>query len=74
MTPSTAPTVLNAADEVAVAAFLAGEIPFTGIAAVIESTLEEMPGQPVTHFEALFAADAEARRRATILAKELAPA
>jgi 1-deoxy-D-xylulose-5-phosphate reductoisomerase len=70
----TAPTVLNAADEVAVAAFLAGEIPFTGIAAVIERTLEEMPGQPVTHFEDLFDADAEARRRAAVLAKELAPA
>src|SRR4051794_11363029 len=70
----TAPTVLNAADEVAVAAFLAGEIPFTGIPAVIERTLEEMPGQPVTHFDDLFAADAEARRRAATLAKELAPA
>jgi 1-deoxy-D-xylulose-5-phosphate reductoisomerase len=70
----TAPTVLNAADEVAVAAFLAGEIPFTGIAAVIERTLEEMPGQPVTHFDDLFAADGEARRRAATLAKELAPA
>jgi 1-deoxy-D-xylulose-5-phosphate reductoisomerase len=70
----TAPTVLNAADEVAVAAFLGGEIPFTGIAAVIERTLEEMPGRPVTHFEDLFAADAEARRRAATFAKELAPA
>jgi 1-deoxy-D-xylulose-5-phosphate reductoisomerase len=70
----TAPTVLNAADEVAVAAFLAGEIPFTGIAAVIERTLEEMPGQPVTHFDDLFAADAEARRRAATLAKEMTPA
>jgi 1-deoxy-D-xylulose-5-phosphate reductoisomerase len=70
----TAPTVLNAADEVAVAAFLAGGIPFTGIAAVIERTLEEMPGQPVTHFDDLFAADAEARRRAGALAKEMAPA
>ena len=39
----TAPCVLNAADEVAVAAFLAGQIPFTGIAAVIERVLEEMP-------------------------------
>jgi 1-deoxy-D-xylulose-5-phosphate reductoisomerase len=70
----TAPTVLNAADEVAVAAFLAGEIPFTGIATVIERTLGEMPGQPVTHFEDLFDADAEARRRAAALAKELTPA
>jgi 1-deoxy-D-xylulose-5-phosphate reductoisomerase len=70
----TAPTVLNAADEVAVAAFLAGEIPFTGIAAVIERTLDAMPGQPVTHFEDIFATDAEARRRAAALAKELTPA
>jgi 1-deoxy-D-xylulose-5-phosphate reductoisomerase len=70
----TAPTVLNAADEVAVAAFLVGAIPFTGIPAVIERTLEEMPGRPVTHFDDLFAADGEARRRAAALAKELAPA
>jgi 1-deoxy-D-xylulose-5-phosphate reductoisomerase len=70
----TAPTVLNAADEVAVAAFLAGEIPFTGIAAVIERTLEAMPGRPVTHFDDLFATDAEARRRAAGLAEELTPA
>ncbi len=73
-TGGTAPTVLNAADEVAVAAFLAGEIPFTGIAAVIDRTLEAMPGRPVTHFDDLFAADAEARRRAGALAKELTPA
>jgi 1-deoxy-D-xylulose-5-phosphate reductoisomerase len=59
----TAPCVLNAADEVAVAAFLAGRIPFTGIAAVIERVLEEMPAQPLSHFDDLFAADAEARRR-----------
>ena len=73
-TGGTAPTVLNAADEVAVAAFLGGEIPFTGIAAVIERTLEEMPGEPVTHFDDLFAADVEARRRAATFAEELAPA
>jgi 1-deoxy-D-xylulose-5-phosphate reductoisomerase len=59
----TAPTVLNAADEVAVAAFLEERIPFTGIAAVIERVLEEMPAAPVGHFEDLFAADAEARER-----------
>ena len=59
----TAPTVLNAADEIAVAAFLDERIPFTGIAAVIERVLEEMPAAPVGHFDDLFAADAEARRR-----------
>lgn len=70
----TAPCVLNAADEVAVAAFLAGEIPFTGIAAVIERVLEEMPAQPVTHFDDLFAADAEARRRSEDQVRGLMPA
>lgn len=59
----TAPCVLNAADEVAVAAFLDERIPFTGIAAVIERVLEEMPARPVGHFDDLFAADAEARER-----------
>jgi 1-deoxy-D-xylulose-5-phosphate reductoisomerase len=58
----TAPCVLNAADEVAVAAFLAGRIGFTAIPAAIERVLEEMPARPVTHFDELFAADAEARR------------
>ena len=58
-----APCVLNAADEVAVGAFLEGRIPFTAIAAAVEGTLAEMPAQPVTHFEDLFALDAEARRR-----------
>ena len=70
----TAPCVLNAADEVAVAAFLAGEIPFTGIAAVIERVLEEMPSQPVTHFDDLFAADAEARQRSEEQVRGLMPA
>ncbi len=70
----TAPTVLNAADEVAVAAFLGELIPFTGIAAVIERCLEQMPAQPVTHFEDLFATDAEARERAAEAARELTPA
>ncbi len=59
----TAPCVLNAADEVAVAAFLAERIPFTAIPAAIERVLEEMPAQPVSHFDDLFAADAEARER-----------
>jgi 1-deoxy-D-xylulose-5-phosphate reductoisomerase len=59
----TAPCVLNAANEVAVHAFLDGRIPFTAIAAAVEGALEEMPAAPVTHFENLFAVDAEARRR-----------
>ena len=70
----TAPCVLNAADEVAVAAFLAGRIPFTGIAAVIERVLEEMPPRPLTHFDDLFAADAEARERSEEQVRGLMPA
>jgi len=58
-----APCVLNAADEVAVAAFLEGRIGFAAIAEAIERVLGEMPAAPVTHFEELFAIDAEARRR-----------
>jgi 1-deoxy-D-xylulose-5-phosphate reductoisomerase len=60
----TAPCVLNAADEVAVAAFLEGKIGFEAIGAAIERVLEEMPAVPLTHFEDLFAVDAEARRHA----------
>jgi 1-deoxy-D-xylulose-5-phosphate reductoisomerase len=70
----TAPCVLNAADEVAVAAFLDGRIPFTGIAAVIERVLEEMPARPVSHFDDLFAADAEARQRSEDQVRGLTPA
>jgi 1-deoxy-D-xylulose-5-phosphate reductoisomerase len=59
----TAPCVLNAADEVAVAAFLAGKIGFTSIARVIGGVLAAMPAATPTHFEDLFAIDSEARRR-----------
>jgi 1-deoxy-D-xylulose-5-phosphate reductoisomerase len=60
----TAPCVLNAANEVAVHAFLAGELPFLGIAEVIERTLDALPTAPVGHFSDLYRADAEARERA----------
>jgi 1-deoxy-D-xylulose-5-phosphate reductoisomerase len=57
----TAPCVLNAANEVAVAAFLDGRIPFTAIPEVVEGTLDELPARVPSHFEDLFAADARAR-------------
>jgi 1-deoxy-D-xylulose-5-phosphate reductoisomerase len=57
----TAPCVLNAANEVAVHAFLAGDLEFAAIARVIESTLAELPARPVGHFSELYKADAEAR-------------
>ena len=70
----TAPCVLNAADEVAVEAFLAGRIPFTGIPEVIDRTLEAIPGARVRSFEDLFAADAAARGQARGLIEGLAVA
>jgi 1-deoxy-D-xylulose-5-phosphate reductoisomerase len=60
----TAPCVLNAANEIAVGAFLDGELSFTGIAEVIERTLAELPAEPVRHFSDLYRADAAARARA----------
>ena len=61
----TAPCVLNAANEVAVHAFLGGRLSFTGIADVIDATLQEMPGGPVRAFESLFEADRAARELAS---------
>ena len=58
----TAPCTLNAANEVAVHAFLADRLRFLDIAAVIEETLDELPGGPVHSFDSLAAADREARR------------
>ncbi len=60
----TAPCVLNAANEIAVHAFLNGELPFLGIAEVIEQTLAALPERPVRHFSDLYKADAEARDHA----------
>jgi 1-deoxy-D-xylulose-5-phosphate reductoisomerase len=57
----TAPCVLNAANEIAVHAFLGGRLAFSGIPAVIDATLQEMPGEPVRAFESLFEADRAAR-------------
>ncbi len=68
----TAPCALNAADEVAVAAFLDGEIAFTAIADVIAGTLDEMGSSPVTHFDDLFACDARAREVAASLVRRTA--
>jgi len=58
----TAPCVLNAANETAVHAFLAGRLPFLGIAEVIERTLQALPSGPIMAFESLYEADREARR------------
>jgi 1-deoxy-D-xylulose-5-phosphate reductoisomerase len=60
----TAPCALNAADEVAVDAFLEGRIGFTAIAEVIEGVLERTDPAPVGHFEDLFECDRAARELA----------
>ena len=57
----TAPCVLNAANEVAVHAFLDGRLGFLGIAAVIERTLDRLGASPLHEFSSLYDADHEAR-------------
>ncbi|HXN17898.1 MAG TPA: 1-deoxy-D-xylulose-5-phosphate reductoisomerase [Candidatus Binatus sp.] len=58
------PCALNAADEIAVAAFLDRKLSFPGIAAVIERVLERMPRCAFNKIDDVLAADAEARRLA----------
>ena len=56
------PAILNAANEIAVAAFLARKIGFLDIAEVVEATLDEYAGNdPITSLEGLFSIDAGAR-------------
>lgn len=58
----TAPAILNAANEVAVAAFLDGNLPFLGIAQLDEAVLQSLPAGPEGSLVDVLAADAEARR------------
>ena len=60
----TYPCAFNAANEVAVAAFLAGRLPFLGIVEVVADALERAAGEPARDLDDLVAADAEARRHA----------
>jgi 1-deoxy-D-xylulose-5-phosphate reductoisomerase len=57
----TTPCVLNAANEIAVHAFLKGRLPFNDISRVIEQTLSRLPSEPVRAFESLYEADRQAR-------------
>ncbi len=63
----TAAAILNAANEVAVAAFLEGRLNFTAIAAVIERVLERQSSTPMHSLADVLAADGESRRRASEL-------
>ncbi|MGH9596481.1 MAG: 1-deoxy-D-xylulose-5-phosphate reductoisomerase, partial [Edaphobacter sp.] len=55
---------LNAADEIAVAAFLAGDIPFLGIPRTIEAVLQQTSGHPPASISEVLAADLAARESA----------
>ena len=59
-----APTSLNAANEVAVAAFLAGRLPFLRIADTIAAVLDRIPAEALPDLDAVMHADAAARRLA----------
>jgi 1-deoxy-D-xylulose-5-phosphate reductoisomerase len=67
----TAPCVLNAANEIAVHAFLEGRLRFIEIPQVIERTLAELGSEPVLSFESLYEADREARALAGETVAEL---
>jgi 1-deoxy-D-xylulose-5-phosphate reductoisomerase len=69
----TGPCVLNAANEIAVHAFLGGRLPFMGIPAVIEQTLERVPPAGVHSFESLYQADGDARAIASELVQDDRP-
>ena len=60
----TYPCSFNAANEVAVAAFLAGKLPFLGIAETVKEALAEVDGAPARDLEDLVEADREARKLA----------
>jgi 1-deoxy-D-xylulose-5-phosphate reductoisomerase len=64
MEGGTAPTVLNAANEVAVAAFLDGRIGFMDIAASVDRALQAVPTAPADSLDAVLDADARARAAA----------
>jgi len=59
-----APATLNAADEVGVEAFLAGRIPFPGIAATVAECLEQVPVRRLTSIAEVLDLDCESRRLA----------
>jgi 1-deoxy-D-xylulose-5-phosphate reductoisomerase len=68
----TYPCAYNAANEVAVAAFLDDRLPFLGIAEVVEETLAAVDGTPARALDELMEKDADARRHAEARLKVLA--
>ena len=66
------PAVLNAANEIAVGAFLAGQIRFTSIAPVVEETLSRTLSGDVRSLDAVLALDSAARHQASIICQKMA--
>jgi 1-deoxy-D-xylulose-5-phosphate reductoisomerase len=69
----TAPAALNAANEIAVEAFLAGRLAFTGIPEVIENVLSESAPEPLISLDQVYAVDVESRALAARFISRLAP-
>jgi 1-deoxy-D-xylulose-5-phosphate reductoisomerase len=65
----TAPCILNAANEIAVHAFLGRRLAFNGIAEVIQGTLETLGSSPVRAFDSLYEADRQARSVASEMSR-----
>ena len=70
-TGGTAPCVMNAANEIAVAAFLQDKIRFTDIYTIIDKTMEQAPHIGRPHYEDLVASNKEARDYASRIVEEL---
>lgn len=64
----TAPTVLNAANEIAVELFLTSKLSFLNIAHVVEETMQEIPKSNLGSLDDVYAIDIEARRVAAEIA------
>jgi len=68
----TMPAILNAANEIAVASFLAGRLRFPEITAVVAATMKQVPVDEAASVEAVIAADTKARHRARAMVESLA--
>jgi 1-deoxy-D-xylulose-5-phosphate reductoisomerase len=64
------PAVLNAANEVAVAAFLENRLPFTGIYPIVDRTLDRLTQNDGTDLDQILAADGYARQTAQELIRQ----
>lgn len=62
-----APTILSAANEVAVQGFLAGKIGFLDIVRIVERTLDRVPRNEITNLEDVYGLDAHSRETASAL-------